>query len=765
MNPFRMPRVIVVYLSFVPAFTTSLARERPLYADEGGAKPRVDLYGDPLPERALSRIGTVRRRGLSTSVASLSPDRAMFAGSDREGAIHLVDAATEKDRHVVHVEQLQYPMLAWSPDGKTIAAWYAHDPAPGDKPGKRQIAVIDTEGATVLYTFALPEAEQFGPHLLDYSPDGQRLVACDAVDCRVLDVADSGRMVKRFKIGEATARARRMAHRAYCRATGTLAWTDADSAIYFRRVFSGGPVAKASRAAKEESDEWPAPEQKSLHPFKHRTISSLAFSTDGTTFAVAWGLGLDSWGRSDPEAAHPFVPGEFEVVVHDFPSGRVRQSLQGPRTRVTEMVLSRDGALVAGRETNHMRIWNVDEGKELDFSPLPPDWPEFFSEDGKRLHLAGREALDLRTGTMRFQAHRGEIGYSALSPDGMLLATSAHDHTIRTWETATGRPLAKLAVERRLYAGELAFVDRGRLLAAAHHDRVVLRDPATLKPASTLDMRPTDIEGVHLDDRGVAYGGPEISPLGGRSYCRPRGLAAQAFGKYLAIHYAGVNRRVPSGFLDTVEDVIAVYDVKGVEPMREIAPPKGKIENMHIAASIGTLAYCHKDLDRTFATVVDVATAKDVWRLDIPAGFEVSVYLTEDGKLLFVTLCENQTFVEHQRKPVPDRRLQIWDIAARTLLKEFVPNAAPAPESPFLRGGQLIVTYAVRRNPPQTSLNLSRGSTDKQPVTLPIRSMRGFAVSANEKRLVVAAGAGNSLLCYEIDELLHSTSDTPENEH
>jgi WD40 repeat protein len=62
----------------------------------------------------------------------------------------------------------------------------------------------------------------------------------------------------------------------------------------------------------------------------------------------------------------------------------------------------------------------------------------------------------------------------AFSPDGRLLATGSRDGSVRSWEAATGKPVAKLeGHEDRLLEGvtALAFSPDGRLLASASDDK------------------------------------------------------------------------------------------------------------------------------------------------------------------------------------------------------------------------------------------------------------------------------------------------------
>src|SRR5262245_11571043 len=85
---------------------------------------RNDLYGDPLPDGAVARMGTVRFRvGGHVGQVAFSADNKMLAAVSRDGAISLWDAA--KGKEIRRIEDATYgSSLAISPNGKVLVTGY-----------------------------------------------------------------------------------------------------------------------------------------------------------------------------------------------------------------------------------------------------------------------------------------------------------------------------------------------------------------------------------------------------------------------------------------------------------------------------------------------------------------------------------------------------------------------------------------------------------------------------------------------------------------
>ena len=85
---------------------------------------RLDQYGDPLPEGAVARIGTVRLRHAGpVSALAYSHDGKILASGSEDGTIRLWDAATGKELQCLAREQGMVAEVHFSADGQRLISW------------------------------------------------------------------------------------------------------------------------------------------------------------------------------------------------------------------------------------------------------------------------------------------------------------------------------------------------------------------------------------------------------------------------------------------------------------------------------------------------------------------------------------------------------------------------------------------------------------------------------------------------------------------
>ena len=89
--------------------------------------PRLDLYGDPLPDRAIARLGSLKLRHLGQVLCvAYSPDGKVIATGGEDRCIRLWDAETKKSMRELRADG-RVTSLAFSPGGCTIAAGEGSD--------------------------------------------------------------------------------------------------------------------------------------------------------------------------------------------------------------------------------------------------------------------------------------------------------------------------------------------------------------------------------------------------------------------------------------------------------------------------------------------------------------------------------------------------------------------------------------------------------------------------------------------------------------
>ncbi len=109
-------------------WTVTLARaqeQRPADAGKSSPPPRVDQYGDPLPARALVRLGTVRFRhdGRMLAVAYAADGKTLVTAAE-DHTVRRWDAATGKE-----LKRFPAPgFIALSADGSLFASIDPEDP-------------------------------------------------------------------------------------------------------------------------------------------------------------------------------------------------------------------------------------------------------------------------------------------------------------------------------------------------------------------------------------------------------------------------------------------------------------------------------------------------------------------------------------------------------------------------------------------------------------------------------------------------------------
>jgi RNA polymerase sigma factor (sigma-70 family) len=397
------------------------------------SEPKTDAFGDPLPEGAIARMGTVRLRHESAQVA-FAPDgktliswggglgvRTWDAATGKQirerqlthshakamevslldqktvftwqfGSLHLHDGTTGKEVHSLQVEPFEMPgSVCLSPDRKTVAVAVGPMQVFGKEARKKKVLLWDlaSDGKS-----ALPDSDD--ADALAFSPDSKFLVAtCSNAVIRCWDVGS-----------------------------------------------------KTVALAIERSD--------------YCAAKLLAFSPDGKRLASL------SWAEKEELA--------LELILWDIATGKslasMEHEIEHNRTfRFESLVFSPSGRFVAAGDGQECYVWDTTQSTKLRQLKLGRCLSLAFSPDDSKLALSDGGSIhlwDLATGKpiLDHLAGHNSVPNTLVSPDGKVLASScAGEGVARLWDVANGNLLRVLPRHKDL-AWPMAFSSDGKLLAS-----------------------------------------------------------------------------------------------------------------------------------------------------------------------------------------------------------------------------------------------------------------------------------------------------------
>jgi WD40 repeat protein len=478
------------------------------------AKAQADLHGDPLPEGALARLGTVRfRHGILSEAVAIAPEGNVIASAGSVGSeVWLWDAATGRSRHRVPIDH-NPGGLAFSPDGKTLFVGGS-------------LEVIDVPTATVVHRLAAPGGVATCQPVA-FSPNGKTVAAGEfqrAAGRRQIILWDAmtakelGRLDGHTANINAIAFARDGAKLVSCSEDKTVRLWDVTVGKELRQ-FEGhdkpvqcvaySPCGKmvASAADDRVIRLWDVEMAKLLHRMKgaEEVLSALAFSPDGTILASAGGSGT--------------------IRLWDPATGKELRRWLAHTNEIPAISFSKDGKRLAsvGSFDHAVRLWDTATGKEID----PEDGHSgavqavLFTADDKALISLGRDRQlmewDLTKGKKRRQlslvppdATRAEFWDAVdLTSDGKTLAEAPlvqaegrrgrwdSGHAVHLWEIATGKPLRTLSAGGD-WVWAVKFSLDGNVVASGSPEGVRLWDVAT-------GQEKRRIEDIKVDRAGLAF--------------------------------------------------------------------------------------------------------------------------------------------------------------------------------------------------------------------------------------------------------------------
>ena len=414
-----------------------------------------------------------RRNAFGPRAMAYRPDGKRLAVGGLDGCIRIWEPQSARLVQVLYAPRSFLAPLAWSPDGRTLAA--------GTRKDERPVRLWDAETGRFLRDLATPAPMEI--HVLAWSPDGRSLLATSFHngDCLAWNAAD-GKLLRKVPI--------RGQFGAFAPDGKRLAGTRADlDGIAIWDVETGKEVRKLT-GFKGDADTlaW-SPDGKRLAcsgaagvrvwevetgkaPFQRKddleSCSFVQWSPDGRALAVGLSArrgvavvevaadgklrGLQDFGTSiaawSPDGKTIARASDF-LRLYDAATGKRLQSL-GEAGYLKSFAWSPTGpALATNDEDSQTLLRGVDTGEvfaTLKGSSSPLAW----SPDGKTAVTGGPDHVLIlweSSGKMRgtLSGHQGNVSVVAWSPDGKRLASSSSEEKrVRLWDAERGAQIRAL---------------------------------------------------------------------------------------------------------------------------------------------------------------------------------------------------------------------------------------------------------------------------------------------------------------------------------
>jgi RNA polymerase sigma factor (sigma-70 family) len=423
-------------------------------ASSRGKQPaHVDRYGDPLPEGALTRLGTLRWRAPGeVRTLATAPDGKTVVVSFEDG-LCLIDAATGKLIRQVDNIATSIVRIAFSPDGARFAL--GGSALVGNRIANI-VQVREVRSGQRLQEFETEELQWLG-----WSADGQPLAILLKKGAVVLRELATEK-VQRFESDDLPLPQFGLSAVAYTSGAKILAFRGAERVVHVWDAATG-----QKRCTLEAAE---------------GSIRGLAISDDGRSLATLSRSNdrkpgtVQLWDLVTANATHTlakdqrillsvaFAPngrtlatvGWLDVRLWDVATGRESNSAKGVDSFGKDVAFSADSKSLVTMENYSpaIHIWEVRDGVLKQESVGHSNGPEVlaFSSDGSRVASGGMEGSiivwDTSTGVSLVQVpHRNQVLTSTFTDDGRFLYSRWLNDKLRFFDAASGLEARSLKLE------------------------------------------------------------------------------------------------------------------------------------------------------------------------------------------------------------------------------------------------------------------------------------------------------------------------------
>jgi WD40 repeat protein len=481
--------------------------------------PLLDDHGDPLPDGAVARLGTLRwRAGVFVPNFVWSPDGRWIATADgHRRTVRLWDAATGRVVRTFWGHRDSVNRVAFSPDGKRLVS------ASSD----RSARVWEVKTGKALLRLAGLEEDALQAV---FTRDGKEVAVLDRKGLLLRYDAGTGKELKRIHPGPQLFFAYTLSPRGDWVARFLLDTQNRNNKLVIQNASTG----------------------KQLHEFPlGDRLGVAAFSPDSKLVAMrVYRAGLEVWRLSDGKKSLSlsadeggvdgrllFTPDSKALLgdhapgksrLWDLATGKRLQSYLGMSHSQHPRAISPDGKRIVNIDhQNRLRFWDVAKGQEVSPGLDGMEGPVFalaFSSDGKRLLSGGgwnsavrlwdiRTRKVVRSFAVSDDPHQSVYSV-ALSRDGKK-AAAVGGGVVVVWDTDTGKVLLRPAPLKDAQLFGVLFSSDGKtLLATGHHTGGIVRwDLQTGEPLEPLrsDLLKSARD-LHLsaDGKTLAVNGPGV---------------------------------------------------------------------------------------------------------------------------------------------------------------------------------------------------------------------------------------------------------------